>query len=435
MYRPFYPATMSRQQTGSLIVDVKTDPLFGPTLPIPDALVRIKEVDSTGGLKTIAEFNTNVVGQTPELELAAPPEELTQSPDATETPFSRYTVEVNSEQYLPLFVKGSQIYSTIKSIQPVTLIPISRGYRSYRQTDNAGEIIVVPPPTLYGDFPPKIPEAEVKDVNAPGFVTLDSVVVPELVVVHEGSPNNNSAPNYTVTFKDYIKNVASSEIYPTWPTETLKANVTAIVSFTLNRVYTEWYRNKGKNFTITNSTAYDHAFSYGRNIFDTISVVVDEIFDIYVKRPGVEQPLLTQYCDGAKVQCPNWMSQWGSQKLGEDGVSSEDILRKYYGYDILLPTAPVVQGIPESYPGSSLKLGDSGPNVRKIQEQLNRISDNYPLIPKVKSNGEFDQATQEAVKTFQKIFNLSQDGIVGKSTWYKISEIYVAVTKIAELLP
>lgn len=300
---------------------------------------------------------------------------------------------------------------------------------------NVEENIIIGPPTLYGDYPPKIPETSIKNTATPGFIVLPEVVVPEFIIVHAGSPNNNNASNYTVTYRDYIKNVASSEIYPTWPTETIRANVIAIISFTLNRVYTEWYRNKGKNFTITNSTAFDHAFFFGRDIFDTISEQVDQIFDIYCKRPGVEQPLLTQYCDGAKVSCPNWMTQWGSKSLGDEGLSYDEILRFYYGEDLTFPNAPVVAGVPESYPGTPLRLGDSGPAVRTIQEQLNRISNNYPLIPKVRTSGSFDEATQESVRTFQNIFHLTPDGIVGRDTWYKISEIYVAVSRIAELMP
>ncbi|MGL6175144.1 MAG: peptidoglycan-binding protein [Cellulosilyticaceae bacterium] len=377
-------------------------------------------------------MSTNTVGQTPIIELNAPPEELTQTPEYTIQPYSNYIIEVNSEEYIPVIVQGSQIFSTITSIQPIQLIPSSRkSFLSTRQTD---ETIEIGASTLYGNYPPKIPEAEVKDVKAKGFITLDEVIVPEFVIVHDGSPNNNNASNYTVAFKDYIKNVASSEIYPTWPDETILANILAIISFTLNRIFTEWYRNQGKNFTITNSTAFDHAFFYGRNIFDTISKVVDQNFDTYIKRPGVVQPLFTQYCDGAKSQCPNWMTQWGSKKLGDDGLSHQEILRFYYGSDIIFPEAQTVQGVPESYPGSPLKLGSSGKDVRKIQEQLNRIAQNYPLIPKVKSNGNFDEATKEAVKTFQKIFHLTQDGVVGKDTWYKISQIFTAVTKMAELI-
>ncbi|MGL4344424.1 MAG: peptidoglycan-binding protein, partial [Cellulosilyticaceae bacterium] len=386
-----------------------------------------------GTTKTIAELVTNAVGQTSPLELFAPPDELTAEPQSKVRPYSTYTVEVLSSDYIPTVINATQIFSNIRSILPVYLVPTRTSLRTHLR-EEATEIDIGAS-TLWGSYPPKIPETEVKDTSAKGFVTLDSVVVPEFVIVHAGTPTNASAPNYTVAFKDYIKNVASSEIYPTWPTQTILANVIAIVSFTLNRVYTEWYRNQGKSFTITNSTAFDHAFFYGRDIFDTISQVVDEYFNVYVKRPGVEQPLLTQYCDGAKSSCPNWMTQWGSKKMGDDGKNADEILRYYYGEDLNFPEAPEIQGTPQSYPGKPLKLGDSGANVRKIQEQLNRISNNYPLIPKIKTSGNFDEATQEAVKTFQKIFHLPQDGIVGKDTWYKISQIYVAVTKIGELLP
>ncbi|MGL4736473.1 MAG: peptidoglycan-binding protein [Cellulosilyticaceae bacterium] len=437
MPRPFYPAHMSRQAMGTLIVDLTTDPALGPISPVANIPVLIKEILPNGTTRTIAELTTNVVGQTPPIELLAPSDELSQVPQNTEQPYSVYTVEIQSSDYIPTVVNATQIFSNIRSILPVYLIPTRTA--AQRQSgkilrDQTNEIDIGAS-TLWGTYPPKIPESEVKDTAAKGFITLDSVVVPEFVVVHDGSPNNMNASNYTVAFKDYIKNVASSEIYPTWPTQTILANVLAIISFTLNRVYTEWYRNQGRNFTITNSTAFDHAFFYGRDIFDTISLVVDEYFDTYIKRPGVEQPLLTQYCDGAKSSCPNWMTQWGSKDMGAKGQNAEQILRYYYGQNILFPAAPKVQGNPESYPGSPLKEGSSGSSVRKIQEQLNRISQNYPLIPKVKTNGEFDVATTEAVKTFQKIFHLPQDGVVGKNTWYEISRIYVAVTKIGELLP
>lgn len=432
MYNPFYPPIMSRQALGSLIVDVTTNPLTGPITPIPNALVTVREFSPLGNVSIIAEFSTNEVGQTPPLELPSPPEELSLEPGASEKPYATYSVEASSDSFVTTLVKGTQIFSNIRSIQPIRLTPT----RSLmQQTRQEIDTIIIGPATLFGNFPPKIPESEIKDVNQPGFVTLDAVIVPEIIIVHGGSPTNTNAPNYTVRYRDYIKNVASSEIYPTWTRETIRANVIAIISFTLNRVYTEWYRNKGKNFTITNSTAFDHAFFFGRDIFDTISEVVDEVFDTYIKRTGVVQPLLTQYCDGAKVQCPGWMAQWGSQSLGQDGLDAKEILRYYYGQDILFPTAPQVAGNPESFPGQPLSQGDSGSNVRKIQEQLNRISNNYPLIPKIATDGVFGSSTAEAVKTFQQIFHLPITGIVDRATWYKISEIYVAVTRIAELLP
>ena len=434
MYPPIYPPVLSRQSTGSLIVETTTDPAIGPLRPLPGIQITVKERQATGE-RIVAQLVTNANGQTPVIQLPAPPSELTEEPQTTETPFSPYIIEAQGENVIPTQINGTQIFSTIRSIQPIRLTPSEAPIPIVASRQDVEENIIIGPPTLYGDYPPKIPETSIKNTATPGFIVLPEVVVPEFIIVHAGSPNNNSASNYTVTYRDYIKNVASSEIYPTWPTETIRANVIAIISFTLNRVYTEWYRNKGKNFTITNSTAFDHAFFFGRDIFDTISEQVDQIFDIYCKRPGVEQPLLTQYCDGAKVSCPNWMTQWGSKALGDEGRSYDEILRFYYGEDLTFPNAPVVAGVPESYPGTPLRLGDSGPAVRTIQEQLNRISNNYPLIPKVRTSGSFDEATQESVRTFQNIFHLTPDGIVGRDTWYKISEIYVAVSRIAELMP
>ena len=429
MYPPIYPPVLSRQSTGSLIVETTTDPAIGPLRPLPGIQITVKERQATGE-RIVAQLVTNANGQTPVIQLPAPPSELTEEPQTTETPFAPYIIEAQGENVIPTQINGTQIFSTIRSIQPIRLTPSEAPIPVVASRQNVEENIIIGPPTLYGDYPPKIPETSIKNTATPGFIVLPEVVVPEFIIVHAGSPNNNNASNYTVTYRDYIKNVASSEIYPTWPTETIRANVIAIISFTLNRVYTEWYRNKGKNFTITNSTAFDHAFFFGRDIFDTISEQVDQIFDIYCKRPGVEQPLLTQYCDGAKVSCPNWMTQWGSKSLGDEGLSYDEILRFYYGEDLTFPNAPVVAGVPESYPGTPLRLGDSGPAVRTIQEQLNRISNNYPLIPKVRTSGSFDEATQESVRTFQNIFHLTPDGIVGRDTWYKISEIYVA-----ELMP
>lgn len=434
MYPPIYPPVLSRQSTGSLIVETTTDPAIGPLRPLPGIQITVKERQATGE-RIVAQLVTNANGQTPVIQLPAPPSELTEEPQTTETPFSPYIIEAQGENVIPTQINGTQIFSTIRSIQPIRLTPSEAPIPVVASRQDVEENIIIGPPTLYGDYPPKIPETSIKNTATPGFIVLPEVVVPEFIIVHAGSPNNNSASNYTVTYRDYIKNVASSEIYPTWPTETIRANVIAIISFTLNRVYTEWYRNKGKNFTITNSTAFDHAFFFGRDIFDTISEQVDQIFDIYCKRPGVEQPLLTQYCDGAKVSCPNWMTQWGSKALGDEGRSYDEILRFYYGEDLTFPNAPVVAGVPESYPGKPLRLGDSGPAVRTIQEQLNRISNNYPLIPKVRTSGSFDEATQESVRTFQNIFHLTPDGVVGRDTWYKISEIYVAVSRIAELMP
>ena len=434
-----YPPTNTRQSIGKLIVQLSTDPQVGNVEPIENVQITIRGTAPTGEENVIAEVVTNEVGQTPTIEVPVPPLDYSLDPTNTQIPYATYRIETSANNYIDTLIRGSQVFADTLSIQPIALQPIQRWQRDTSHHPN-GEFmrqltdnVTIGPATLYGNYPPKIPEAEIKPIiPGSGFITLTSVIVPEYIIVHAGSPNDSSAPNYTIPFLDYIANVASSEIYPTWPTETIKANVIAIVSFTLNRVFTEWYRNQGKSYTITNSTAYDHAFFYGRNLFDTIVPVVNDVFDIYVQRPGVLQPLLTQYCDGVKSQCPNWMTQWGSKDLGDAGFTAEQILRNFYG-NINLSTAPAVEGNPESYPGSPLQIGSSGPAVRQLQEQLNRISQNYPLIPKVAVNGVFDDATANAVRTFQQIFHLTQDGIVGKSTWYEISRIYVAVSKLAEL--
>ena len=213
---------------------------------------------------------------------------------------------------------------------------------------------------------------------------------------------------------------------------TIEANILAIMSFTLNRVYTEWYRNKGYNFTITSSTAYDHKWIYGKTIYENISQIADRLYNRYLARPNVKQPILTQYCDGKRVSCPNWMTQWGSKALGDDGFSAIDIIHYYYGTDMYINEAEIVSGIPSSYPGYDLTIGSSGEPVITIQEQLNRIAQNYPAIPTVTVDGIYGSATAESVRAFQSIFNLPVSGIVDFPTWYKISQIYVGVSKIAE---
>lgn len=433
------PPSLSRQNYGTLTVQVSSDQTQGPLQPIEGINVTIQGISPTGDTTVLAELTTNSVGQTDDVVLEAPAVDLSLDQANTQIPYATYRIETSSPNYVDTVIDGTQVFANTRSIQPITLQPtLTTTPSNTRRRINSlnrslFDNIVIGPNTLYGNYPEKIPEAAIKPISpGSGFIVLDEVIVPEYVIVHAGSPNDNTAPNYTVPFTDYIANVASSEIYPTWPTETIRANIIAIVSFTLNRVYTEWYRNQGKPFTITNSTAYDHAFFYGRNLFDSIVDITAEVFDVYIQRPNIKQPLLSQYCDGQKSSCPNWMTQWGSKSLGDQGYSAEEILRYFYG-DITLNTAPEVEGNPESYPGTPLTIGSSGSAVRTIQTQLNRISNNYPLIPKVAVNGQYNEETAEAVRTFQEIFNLTADGVVGKSTWYQISRIYVAVTKLAEL--
>ncbi len=267
--------------------------------PIADATVRITYPDAPN--QTIEEVTTNSSGQTEQVRLDAPALEYSLTPGNTR-PYSEYNLEVSAPGFKTQYISGTEILPDSTAIQPVALEPED-------DPEPAENPIVIPEHTLYGNYPPKIAEPEIKPVNETGEIVLSRVVVPQTIVVHDGPPSDSSASNYYVPYRDYIKNVASSEIYATWPTATITANVLAIMSFTLNRVYTEWYRNQGYDFTITSSTAFDHKWIAGRNIYQSISLIVDEIFDNYLSRPDVKQPILTQYCDGRQVTCPNWMTK------------------------------------------------------------------------------------------------------------------------------
>ena len=374
----------------------------------------------------VEQVVTNSSGQTEQVALSAPPLELSLEPGDVQ-PYSEYNLRVEAEGFDPLVVSGTEILADSTAIQPVSMTPVG-------EVPPPEDPVVIPDHTLYGNYPPKIAEPEIKPVAESGEIVLSRVVVPQTVVVHDGAPTDRTAKDYYVPYRDYIKNVASSEIYSTWPRATITANVLAIMSFTLNRVYTEWYRNQGYDFTITSSTAFDHKWIYGRNIFESISLVVDEIFDNYLSRPGVRLPLLTQYVDGRQVQCPNWMTQWGSCDLGQRGYSPIEILRYFYGDSIYVNTAEQISGIPASWPGYDLTVGSSGPKVQQMQEQLDTIATVYSAIPRVNPDGIYGERTADAVREFQSIFGLPQTGVVNFATWYKISHIYVGITRIAELV-
>lgn len=321
----------------------------------------------------IEELITDGDGRTETLDLATPPLEYSLEPNVNQ-PYSEYTVKVEAEGYELVEVTGSELLSGEQSVQQVDL-KLAEGA--------AFADVTIPDHTLFGEYPAKIPESEIKPTRESGEIVLSRVVIPEYIIVHDGAPTDSTARDYYVRYRDYIKNVACSEIYATWPDAAIRANILAIMSFTLNRVYTEWYRNKGYDFTITSSTAYDHKWIYGRNIFDSISLVVDEIFADYLSRPNVKQPILTQYCDGNRVSCPNWMSQWGSKNLADQGYSTIQILRNYYGDNMYINTAEEISGIPSSWPGYDLTIGSSGNKVLQMQEQLNVIAEVYSSIPTV----------------------------------------------------
>ena len=390
--------------------------------PIAGAAVKI-----FSGQTQVEELTTDSSGQTPAIQLPAPPLAYSQEPNQPQ-PFAEYTIQVEAPGYRPVEVANVEIFPGEMALQPIEMEPLETS------SGDGEENIVVPPNALWGDYPPKIAEDEIKPVDESGEIVLSRVVIPEYVIVHDGPPSDRGAKDYYVRYRDYIKNVASGEIYSTWPDAALRANILAIMSFTLNRVYTEWYRNKSYDFTITSSTAYDQTWSFGRTIYRNISQIVDEMFNNYLSRPNVRQPILTQYCDGKNVSCPNWLSQWGSKYLGDQGYTAIQILRYYYGSNLYINSAEEISGVPASWPGTNLSIGSTGSTVRQMQEQLAVISRSYPAIPRIAADGIYGPRTKEAVETFQRIFSLPVTGVVDFATWYKISQIYVGVTRIAELV-
>ena len=402
---------------GGLQVDVTRE---GGLIPVENARVTI--FDTGNPDRIIEQTMTNSSGQTDFIPLPAPNPEY--SLEITEEqPYSEYNLRVEAEGFDPFFISAMQILPGINSLQQIPLRPLAVS----RQPERS----VIPPHTLFYDYPPKIPEPETKQIEDNGSIILSRVVTPEYVIVHDGPPSDNSANNYYVTYKDYIKNVASSEIYATWPESTIYANVLAIMSFTMNRVFTEYYRGRGYDFTITSSTAYDQKWMKDRNIYENIDFIVDSIFNNYLSRPGIKQPILTSYCDGNRVTCSG-LSQWGSKSLGDAGYSAIDIIHYYYGDDMFINTADAISGVPSSWPGENLTIGSQGLKVRQLQEELNRIARNYPLIPTVTADGVYGPATAESVRVFQQVFDLPQTGVTDFATWYRISDIYVGVSRIAE---
>ena len=413
-----YPAESGTSYRGYLRINTSS---FDTSGAVPGAKVSISYSGEPDNV--IEETDTDENGNSIDIPLPAPKLEYSMEPGVNQ-PYSEYNITVSARGYETVRISGIEILPDELSIQNVSLLP--------KAIDNTAELFVIGPHTLYGDYPPKEPESEIKPVNESGEIVLSRVVIPEYVVVHDGPPADANAKNYYVRYTDYIKNVASSEIYATWPEAAITANVLAIQSFTLNRVFTEWYRNKNYDFTITSSTAVDHKWIPERNIFQSISDVVDNIFNNYLSRPDVLQPILTQYCDGKRVTCPGVMSQWGSKYLADDGFSAIEILKNFYGISIYINEKDIISGIPSSWPGYDLAIGSSGEKVSQLQNELNVIATAYPSIPLLAVDGIYGQETAESVRVFQKIFNIGETGIVDFQTWYRISQIYVGVSRIAE---
>ena len=462
-------------------------------LPVQGASILV--TDPVGGRTT--HLTTDQSGRTRVLCVTAPPLAWSQTPGNNGRPYSIYHADIRAKGYVPVRLTGIQVFFGQQSLQTVEMIPKEEGAadppeiigepedplendRAAARFSHAPTEDTQPPgipdeqelslpeepatvPVLASaagiaaaqDVPSEADDPEPVEAVFSMPVTRDlaeenaasravealtgpraasQVYVPKYITVHLGAPNNSSARNVTVSFRDYIKNVASSEIYPTWPEAALRANILAQITFAQNRIFTEWYPSQGYNFNITNNTAYDQYFVYGRNIFTNISRLVDELFDRYIRRSGAVNPIFSQYCNGTTVTCAG-LSQWGTVALANSGYTPLGILRYYYGDDIVIDTATVQRRISSSYPGTPLSVGSRGEGVRTIRTWLNRIRINYPAIPSISAAGGdlFNDETRRAVQTFQRIFNLSPDGIVGATTWNKIAYIYVAVMRLAEL--
>lgn len=441
---------------GTIVVEVKR---ADRPLPIANAQVTVTSQETEESSSLVTDSS----GRTPALTVPAPPVEASLRPDSAQPPFSRYNVSVSAAGYTPVRVVGVQVFPNIESIVPVRMeeagatsitVFAPRAITALLQPEPEETVIEIPEPAVLETAPrnpvgPPDPDTQAFypfQVPATDPVLMEFAVpvlqqdtrvprivyIPEAVTVHLGIPDSN-ARNVTVSFTDYIKNVASSEIFPTWPEDALRANIHAQVGFVLNRVFTEWYPSRGYNFNITNTTSYDQAFVEGRNIYGNISELVDEIFNVYARREGRLQPLFTSYCNGSTTTC-NGLSQWGTVTLADRGYTPLEMLQHYYGDDVELVETDNIRGIVASYPGYLIRRGSQGEYVRAIQRQLLRIRQDYPAIPAISSStGYFGPETEAAVRAFQRIFNLTQDGIVGPATWYAISRVYTSVTGLSEI--
>lgn len=372
----------------------------------------------------IAESSTDVSGKTIEIELPAPPVEYSMEPSANQ-PYAEYRLVITAPGLQTVIIDSAQLLPYVKTVQPI---------RMPRKEDEnkAAKTIRIGPHFLYGDYPPKIYEDEVKD----NFISEEPVIIPESIIVHDGLPSNAAAKNYRTDYRDYIKNVVSSQIYANWSQETIYANILARLSFSLNRVYTGWYKNQGYDFTITSSTAYDQIWIYGRNIDSNISLAVDYIFNYFLSLPDIlTQPLLTQACNDAAAACPDMISLWDSKYLGDQSYKAIDILRHYYGELIYINTTDNIENI-TAWPKTELGEGTDMPDeLKQIQGKLRILSHAYDEIPIITVDGVFNPDTKNAVIAFQRIFNLPMTGTIDAVTWYKISHIHARLTRSSGLYP
>lgn len=429
---------------------------------VPLSGVQIQITDQQGN--RVYELTTDANGEAQKIPLETLNQSFSQNPYFAGTPYISYNVLARKNGFNSLYISEIPIFDGETAVLPLTLVPMQALQPRSTQTEisiGSPAVAMNEPRNQEGaallpamrrrpmsDTPAAIPEVigmnpaagisqditsdQNQEAQTEDSRILRQVAIPNLITVHLGAPNA-AAANVQVSFPDYVKNVASSEIYPTWPDASLRANIYAMITFALNRIFTEWYRSRGYQFDITNSTAYDQAFVYGRPIYDSVSRIVDEIFNQYVRRPGQIAPYFTSFCNGTTVSCQG-LSQWGTVTLANQGLAPLQILRSYYPSDVEIAETNIVTGALSSYPGTPLRTGSTGLDVQTIQTYLNRIRRNYPAIPAITDEtGVFQDSTKAAVTKFQNIFNLTPDGIVGRATWYKISSIYAGITRLAEL--
>lgn len=399
---------------GYLLIQART---AHDALPLSGAQIWVLD----GQEKSIYHLITDESGETKKVSLETLDRSLSLDPNYQGTPYISYHVLAFANGFNTVHIDGIPILEGETAIQPIEFVPMRQSQRVPEVTE-----IQIGPPAVsmsgrrYQEMPDTDPQV------------LRQVVIPNPITVHLGAPGS-AASNVRVSFPDYVKNVASSEIYPTWPGAAMRANIYAIITFALNRIYTEWYRSRGYSFDITNNTAYDQYFIYGRNIYQSISLIVDEIFNEFVRRQGQIAPYFTSFCNGTTATCSG-LSQWGTVTLANQGRSPLQILRSYYPRDVEIAETNIITGVLSSYPGTVLREGNTGLDVQTIQTYLKRIRRNYPAIPAITDKeGVFGQSTKAAVSKFQSIFNLASDGLVGKATWNKLSYLYTSVTRLAEL--
>ncbi len=404
---------------GFLIVSVYKDSIAEP-ISGANVIVRAENYEQS--------FTTDSSGKTNIIELNAPLKIYSLTPQDEVRPYSIYQLEISKPGFETTIINGVQIFPEETSLQNVFLPTSTLKLKAF-----SIKTLDIPTHELWKETKEGLENNNNNNDLNTDLRVYPNVVIPEYIIVHNGSPTNSNAENYYVNFIDYIKNVASSEIYSTWPTQSIKANVYAIISFTLNRIYSEWYKSQGYNFTITSLPRYDQAYSHNRTIFKSIADVVDEIFNQYIKITNQNFPLLAQYNDGIKTNNPGWLSQWGSKELADRGYTALQILKYYYTNNLVIESANNIIGLPTSFPGYNLNVGMCSEAIQKVQIMLNTISGNYPKIPKIiPADGQYKQNTKTSIEIFQEVFGIPITGVIDFITWYRISYVYIAVSKMLQ---